>query len=152
LIREWAFRLVRSGAAGILATLAQFGTLWSLVSFAGTSPVKANLPALVFGSAVMFLGQKYFVYEARAAKTLWRETVLYAIVQVVGIGLTDWLYKNFLAFSPRLEAHYVIAGLIVNNLVWLVYFVPAWHFIFKRRGAPALEPLPVSVAPEADGE
>ena len=146
---------MRSGGAGVLATAAQFGTLWLLVAFGGMGPVRANVPALVFGSVVMFLGQKYFVFEARATKGLWLETILYAIVQVVGIALTSWLFKVFLALSPRLEPHYVLVGLVVNNLVWLFYFFPLWHFVFKSPQKVALvaaDAVRISVAPEGDGE
>lgn len=153
--RQTLLRLVRSGGAGVLATAAQFGSQWLLVAFGGMGPVRADVPALVFGSVVMFLGQKYFVFDARAAKTLWLETVLYAIVQVVGIGLTLWLLKVCLELSPRLEPHYVLVGLVVNNLVWLFYFFPLWHFVFKspaKVAVVAAEAVRVSVAPEADGE
>ena len=61
---------------------------------AATTPVAASVPALVLGSIVMFLGQKYFVFEVRTAHTLVRETVLYVIVQIVGIGLTAWLLQG----------------------------------------------------------
>ena len=155
MIRQTALRLLRSGGAGVLATVAQFGTLWLLVAFGGMDPVRANVPSLVFGSVVMFLGQKYFVFEARAASRLWLETLLYAIVQVVGIALTSWLFKVFLAFSPRLEPHYVLVGLVVNNVVWLFYFFPLWHFVFKsppKVAVVAADAVSVSVAPEADGE
>ena len=153
LIRQTLLRLVRSGAAGVLATATDLGVLWALVTFAGMSPVRAGVPALILGSIVMFLGQKYFVFEARAASTLGRETVLYAVVQVVGILLTSWLYKVFLGFSPRLEPYYVLVRMVVNNLVWVFYFFPLWHFVFKPPApVPAGQVVPASVAPEADGE
>jgi putative flippase GtrA len=158
-IRETVLRLVRSGAAGVLATVTDLGVLWGLVALAGMTPVRAGVPALVLGSIVMFLGQKYFVFGARAAKTLWRETVLYAAVQVVGIVLTSWLFKVFLGFSPRLEPYYVLVRMVVNNLVWMFYFFPLWHFVFKSPApVPVAQVVPVSVAPavsvapEGDGE
>lgn len=146
-------RLVCSGAAGVLATVADLGSLWVLVSLAGIAPVPARVSALVLGSIVMFLGQKYFVFDARQASTLGRETVLYAIIQVVGIALTTWLFKVSLGLSPRLEPHYVLVGMAVNNLLWLFYFFPLWHFVFKTPSAvPQAQPVRVSIAPEIDGQ
>jgi putative flippase GtrA len=131
LIRQTLLRLLRSGAAGILATAANIGALSGLVELARMDPVYANVVAIVLGSIVMFVASKYFVFEARTAKTLLRETVLYAIVQVVGIFLVTWLYKVALGLSPLLARHYVFANLGVNNIVWLFYFFPLWHFVFK---------------------
>ncbi len=130
-IRRTSLRLLRSGAAGILATATDIGVLTALVSLGGTSPVLASTPALVLGSIVMVLGHTYFVFEARAARTLARETVLYVIVQIVGIALSTWLFKVALGLSPRLAPYYVLVRLGVNNLVWLFYFFPLWHFVFK---------------------
>jgi putative flippase GtrA len=130
-IRDTLLRLVRSGAAGILATATDLGVLSGLVTFFGVSAVVAGIPSLILGSIVMFLGHKYFVFEARAASTLGRETVLYAIVQVVGIALSTYLFKVALALSPLFAHYYVAVRLVVNNLVWLFYFFPLWHFVFK---------------------
>jgi putative flippase GtrA len=130
-IRRTILRLARSGAAGILATATDTGVLVALVSLGGVSPQVAGWPALVLGSIVMFLGQKYFVFEARAAHTLWRETLLYALVQVVGIVLSSWLYNRALGLSPRLLPFYLPVRLVVNNVVWMFYFFPLWHFVFK---------------------
>ncbi len=138
LIRRTLGRLVRSGAAGILATATDLGSLFVLVSLFGVSPGNASSPALVLGSIVMFLGHKYFVFEARTAGTLWRETILYAIVQVVGIAISTWLFNRALGLSPRLEHFYLLVRLVVNNLVWLFYFFPLWHFVFK---APPKAPI-----------
>jgi putative flippase GtrA len=142
--RRTFLRLVRSGAAGILATATDTGVLAALVSLGGLTPSVAGVPSLVLGSIVMFLGQKYFVFEARAAHTLWRETMLYALVQVVGIVLSSWLYTAVLGLSPRLVPYYLLVRLAVNNVFWLLYFFPLWHFVFK---APVKVVEPPKVAP-----
>ena len=131
-IRQTLLRLVRSGAAGILATVTDIGTLTILVSFAGVSPVVAGVPSLVLGSIVMFLGHKYFVFGARTTKTLWREVVLFTVVQAIGIAISTWVFKLLLGLSPSFEHYYVLVRLVANNLVWLFYFFPLWHFVFKE--------------------
>jgi len=128
--RATLFRLVRSGAAGILATATDLGTLSLLVSFFGVSKLVSNV-ALTLGSIVMFLCNKYFVFEARAASTLWRESALYAAIQIVGIVLSTYLFTGAVALSPLFAHHYVLVRMVVNNLVWLFYFFPLWHFVFK---------------------
>jgi putative flippase GtrA len=146
LIRALVMRLVRSGGAGILATVADVGTLTLLVSVFGVEPVRASVPSLVFGSIVMFLGHKYFVFEQRSVSTLGRETVLFTVVQVVGIVISTWVYKVLLGLAPIFQSHYVLVRLAANNLVWLGYFFPLWHYVFK-----STPPGPKAVSVEADG-
>src|SRR5271163_3688438 len=115
-MRALVMRLVRSGDAGILATVADVGTLTLLVSMFGVGPVRASVPSLVFGSIVMFLGHKYFVFEQRSVSTLGRETVLVTDVQVVGIVISTWVYKVLLGLAPIFQSHYVLVRLAANNL------------------------------------
>jgi putative flippase GtrA len=147
LIHAVAMRLVRSGAAGILATVADVGTLTLLVSIFGIAPVIAGIPSLIFGSIVMFLGQKYFVFAQRSVTTLGREAVLYAVVQAIGILVTAWVFKLLLGLSPLFAGHYVLVRLVANNLVWLGYFFPLWHFVFKP---PAAKPAAILEAGGVD--
>jgi putative flippase GtrA len=147
LIRALAMRLVRSGGAGILATVADVGTLTLLVSVFGMTPVIAGIPSLIFGSIVMFLGQKYFVFAQRSVTTLGREAVLYTIVQAIGILVTAWVFKLLLGLSPLFAGHYVLVRLVANNLVWLGYFFPLWHFVFK---SPAAKPAAILEAGGVD--
>jgi putative flippase GtrA len=151
LIRSVIFRLVRSGGAGIFATAADIGTLTLLVKWFGVPKVVASTPAFILGSLVMFLGHKYFVFEQRSAKTLGRETLLFVVVQAVGIIPTTLVFQILLGLSPLFERHFVLVRLVANNLVWLGYFFPLWHFVFK---APAKEPVVAwtSAAPEVGGE
>jgi putative flippase GtrA len=124
-------RLVRSGGAGSLATVADMGSLWVMVSCFGVGAIPARVPALVFGSIVMFLGNKYFVFQHRSAHNLARETILFAVVQAIGIALTNWLFRTLLGLHASFAQHYVLVGLVANNLTWLGYFFPMWHFVFK---------------------
>jgi putative flippase GtrA len=141
-IRRTILRLIRSGAAGILATITDVGVLMALVSFAGMPKVTAGIPSLILGSIVMFLGHKYFVFDARRVDTLGRETVLFVVVQVIGIALSTWVFKVLLGLSPRFEPYYVLVRLVANNLVWLFYFFPLWHFVFRSPATPEPAKLP----------
>jgi putative flippase GtrA len=138
-------RLVRSGGAGTLATVADMGSLWILVKGFGIDPVPARVPALIVGSIVMFLGNKYFVFNQRSAQTLAREAIHFTIVQVVGIAVTYVVFKALLGLSPSFEPHYILVGLVANNFVWLAYFFPLWHFVF-RSTEPKPAPKPTVVA------
>ncbi len=134
-------RLVRSGGAGIIATLADVGSLYVMVSWLGIDAVPARPPAFVIGSIVMFLGNRYFVYGDGQARALGREIVLFSIVQGIGMVVTTLVYRSLLGISPLGREHYVLVNHAANFVVWLGYFFPAWHFVFREapRPKPAVE-------------
>jgi putative flippase GtrA len=133
-------RLVRSGAAGLVATLADLGVLTGLTELAGTPARVASVPALLAGGVVMFFGQKYFVFRSRGAPRT-RELTLFVLVQAGGLALTGLLYEALLRFVPSLTLHYVLVRLVVTNAVWLGYSFPLWHVVFRERAART-EPAP----------
>lgn len=134
-----AVRLVRSGMAGIVATLADLAVLTGLTELAGTSPGVASVPALVVGGLLMFFGQKYFAFQASGAPRP-RELVEFALVQAGGLVLTGFLYDSALRIVPSLSEHYVVVRLVTTNIVWLAYSFPLWHLVFRRRSVRAERP------------
>jgi len=126
------FRLVRSGIAGLAATLCDLGVLTGLTELAGTSPRLASIPALATGGLVMFFGQKYFAFGGRG-KPRPRELLEFAMVQVGGLVITGLLYDSALRLAPNLTSHYVLVRLVTTNLVWLGYSFPLWHLVFRKR-------------------
>jgi putative flippase GtrA len=129
--------------------VADIGTLTALVSVFGFTPERASVPALVAGSVVVFVGHKYFVFGAHDPATIWRETILFTLIQVIGIALSAWAFQAILGMSPRLQAYYVPVRLVANNFVWLFYYFPLWHFVFKKapRPAAAAELTPAKAPP-----
>lgn len=130
-LRGLVLRLARSGGAGLVATLADLACLRGLAAV-GVSPRVASAPALTLGTLVMFFAQKYFVFESKGRPER-REIVLFGLVQAGGYVLTIALYDGALRFIPWFEAHYLVARLLVTNLVWLGYSFPLWHWVFRPR-------------------
>lgn len=124
-------RLARSGGAGLVATLADLACLRALAAL-DVSPRVASVPALTLGTIIMFFAQKYFVFESKGRPER-REIVLFGLVQAGGYGLTLLLYDAALRLIPWFEAHYLVARLVVTNLIWLGYSFPLWHWVFRPR-------------------
>jgi putative flippase GtrA len=103
--------------------------LTGLTELAGLSPRVASVPALVVSSIVMFFGQKYFAFGSRGKPTT-RELVLFALVQAGGLVLTALLFELVVRLVPFLFEHYVLARILVTNLVWLGYSFPLYHLVF----------------------
>ena len=129
---ESIFRLVRSGLGGLVATLADLGTLTLLVQGFGVSPRAASVPALLVGNLVMFFAQKKVAFRASGG-SVGHELGRFALVQAGGFALTALLYDLALALVPGASQAYVVTRLVVTNLVWLAYSYPLWHWVFKKR-------------------
>lgn len=140
-MRSVLLRLVRSGGAGAVATVADLLALTILKEGFGVPPEVASVPALTLGTVIMFFGQKHFVFQSRGGSVT-RELVLFGLVQAGGYVLTLWGYAAALRFFPWLAVHYVVARLVVTNLVWVGYSFPLWHWVFRARAVdkPLIRP------------
>jgi putative flippase GtrA len=123
--------LLRSAAAGALATLVDLLTLSALVQFAGLTPRVASVPALLLGGVAMFLGQKFLAFRAKGE--VGRELALFTLVELGGLALTAALFELCLRALPTLNSAYVLVRLVVTNVVWLSYSFPLWNVVFKTR-------------------
>ena len=117
-MRSLLLRLVRSGGAGAVATVADLLALTILKEGFGVPPEVASVPALTIGTLIMFFAQKHFVFQSKGGSVA-RELVLFGVVQAGGYVLTLVGYDAALRFVPWLAAHYVVARLVVTNLVWV---------------------------------
>jgi putative flippase GtrA len=129
-------RLVRSGAAGAGATIADLAVLTGLVELAKLSARAASVPALVTGGVVMFFGQKYIAFRNRGG-SIARELLLFTLVQIGGLLLTGLFFDAVLQLAPTLTRYYVPVRLVTTNLVWLLYSFPLWHWVFRVKPLPS---------------
>jgi putative flippase GtrA len=123
-------RVLRSGLGGLVATLADLGTLTLLVRGFDVPARVASVPALLVGNVAMFFAQKA-AFEAKGGAVK-GELARFALVQAGGFVLTAALYDAALAFVPGAKAEYVLTRLVVTNLVWLGYSFPLWHWVFGK--------------------
>lgn len=131
-MRSLLLRLVRSGGAGAVATVADLLALTIMKEGFGIPPEVASVPALTLGTVLMFFLQKHFVFQSKSGSVA-RELVLFGAVQAGGYVITLVGYDATLRFVPWLAVHYVVARLVVTNLVWLAYSFPLWHWVFRAR-------------------
>jgi putative flippase GtrA len=135
-LKPLLLRLVRSGAAGAGATIADLAVLTGLVELAHVSARAASVPALVTGGVVMFFGQKYIAFRDRGG-SIARELLLFAAVQIGGLLLTGLLFDLTLKLFSGLTPYYVPVRLVTTNLVWLLYSFPLWHWVFRVKPVPS---------------
>lgn len=129
-LKPLLMRLVRSGAAGAGASVADLALLTGLVQLGGVAPRAASVPALVAGGVVMFFGQKYLAFRSQG-RSMARELLLFTAVQIGGLALTGLLFDYSLRLMPSFERYYVVVRLVTTNIVWLFYSFPLWHWVFR---------------------
>ena len=110
---------------GLVAAIAHYGLLVSLVEGYRTDPVPATLAGYVAGGLVSYLGNRRHTYRSDRphAEAGWR----FAAVAVVGFGLT-WVAMAALVRllgAPYLPAQLATTGLV---LVWSFLAHKLWTF------------------------
>jgi putative flippase GtrA len=150
--RHRAWTLWRSMQVGVLAGLADLLSLYVLVAWVGLAKEQANIPRLLPGLLIMFVGNKYFAFEDRSPAVV-RQGSLFVLVEMGAFLLNLLVYHLLVTLTPL---HYLLAGMLGTFLVYVGFSFPLWTFIFRKTVAeevardgttPAPEP---AVSPEVE--
>ncbi len=136
--------LLRSAAVGLAATLVDLAVLALLIYLLAVGPRWANLPALLAGAAVQFLGNRHFAFRA-ADGCIRRQAVLFTIAEVVTLGLNAVLFDLLVVHGPsHWPAWPIFARLIGQAAVFLLWSYPVWRWIFRKptTGTPSSQAEP----------
>ena len=120
--------IVRSAAVGIVATIADVGALFVLVQGLGVPAVWANVPTLLLGMTVQYLGNKYVAFEDDSKDHL-RQGSLFALVEVGTLILNA---VGFHLLVTLTDVPFSLARLMVAFTVYMAFSFPLWARIFKR--------------------
>ena len=134
----WVLQTVRAGAAGIVATAVDVGTLAVLVSGLHLSAHVANVPALVAGGVANFIGNRHFAFRS-ARGPLARQAIGYTVVELVALALNGWLFEMALRLFPHATHAYWALRLATSHIVFLLWSYPLWCVVFKS-ASPARSP------------
>lgn len=127
-------QLLRAGAAGIAATLADLGVLTLLVSVLHWNARAASIPALIAGGVVNFLGNRHFAFRA-ASGSLARQATLYTLVELMALAFNGILYDMALRVFPGASHIYWAVRLVTSHLVFLAWSYPLWKRVFAEPAA-----------------
>ncbi len=130
--RRWRVeggKLLRSGAAGILATGVDLAVLFVLSQALHLGPRAASIPALVAGGVANFFGNRHFAFRATSGP-LAKQAALYTIVEVVALVLNGLLYDAVLRAFPAASPLYLGVRIVTSHLVFLGFSYPLWRRIF----------------------
>lgn len=102
----------------------------------GVSARWANLPALVAGAAVQFLGNRHYAFDA-ARGPLGRQAGLFVLSELVTIALNgvgyDWLARTISLDTTGA----LVARAAISFSVFALWSYPIWRRIFRNDAASA---------------
>ena len=133
-------QLLRAGVAGLAATGSDLAALALLVSVFHVDPRIANVPALLVGGVVNFLGNRHFAFRARSGH-VGKQAVGYTAVELVALALNGVLYDVALQTVPQASHLYWAVRLVTSHLVFLCWSYPLWRKVFRV--------APAAIAPPA---
>jgi len=120
-------RLFRSLGVGALASAVDFLGLVCLVEVLGLEAVEANVPALLLGALIQFIGCRHWVFRA-STEELAPQAMGFAVVEVLTLVLNGLVFHVLLtAFS----APYALARPVGTFLVFVAFSYPSWHLVFR---------------------
>lgn len=124
-------RMLRSMLVGLAATLADLAALTALVELCGVVPTIANVPSLLVGAMVQFLGCRSFVFPKNDARWI-AQLVGFAAAEAGTLTLNGILFFLLVRFSL---VPYALARPLGTFLVFVGFSYPAWKRIFTAKHA-----------------
>lgn len=118
--------VARSASVGAVATLADLAVLGLLVEIVGLSARLANAPGLLTGTALQFVGNKWFAFRDPSPRWA-RQGTWFALVQIVALGLNLGLFDLLVVAG----VHFAVARLASSALVYFAFCLPLWSRIFR---------------------
>ena len=101
-MRVHAFRTLRFGLVGIVATATHMAVSIALLKLAGFTPVLANLTAFCVAFFVSLVGQTLFTFRARLSLVVGVRFLLVALLSVTVSTLIVWMMTRISFVSPSI--------------------------------------------------
>jgi len=120
-------QLVRGAGVGVVATIVDLLALVILVEGLGLEPVVANVPALLAGAAVQFVGCRHLVFRASDG-ALGRQILGFAITEALTLALNGFVFHALTTLSPL---PYPLARVAGTFLVFIGFSFPVWRLVFR---------------------
>lgn len=116
-------QLFRYTFVGGFAFIVDFGTLFVLTEFFGIHYLVSAGIAFIFGLTVNYFLSVKWVFNNRVMENRWMEFLLFALIGLVGLGLTElflWILTNIFLI-------YYLFSKIITAII--VYF---WNFFARK--------------------
>lgn len=126
-------RFVRASLVGLVATAVDLLALAALVELGRLSPALANVPALLAGLAVQFLGCRYVVF-AGSKQPLAHQLAGFAAAEAGALALNAALFHVLVSWTT---IPYALARPAGQLVVFVAFSFPVWTRVFALTAGPA---------------
>lgn len=120
---NWLIQLFRYTFVGGFAFVVDFGLLYVLTEFAHFHYLTSAAFAFLAGLIVNYILSKLWVFNKSSFKSKTAEFMVFALIGVIGLGLTELLMWTF---TDMVGAHYIFSKIFTTILV---YF---WNFFARK--------------------
>jgi putative flippase GtrA len=120
----------RSALTGGAATLVDLAIIGLAVGVLHAPAAAANVPALLAGAAVQFLGNRHFAFRA-AGGDVRRQAALFAVTEAITMLLNGGLYHLVATHFVLGAGLAMLARAVTTNAVFLLWSYPVWSRIFQ---------------------
>jgi putative flippase GtrA len=121
-------RFLRTAIVGAVATVADLALLIGTVETHWLTQAQANFPSLLLGSAIQFLGNRYWVFHAEE-RPWGKQLASFAFAEAISFGLNGLSFHLLVAHTPL---YYPLARPVSVALVFFLFSYPAWKWIFRK--------------------
>ena len=125
-------KLLRSLLSGGAATIADLLVLTLLVALAHVDPRLANVPALLAGGIVQFIGNRRFAFRADG-EPIGPQLAGFVVVEGVALALNGVLFDLAMRHFHAHIDWAIPVRLVTSHLVFLAWSFPLWHLVFKKK-------------------
>ena len=101
-MRAHAFRALRFGLVGVVATATHMVVAIALLKLAGFHPVLANMTAFCVAFFVSLVGQTLFTFRSRLSLVIGVRFLLVALISLLVSTLTVWTMGRIPSVTPTL--------------------------------------------------
>jgi putative flippase GtrA len=151
-LRARVTELIRFGSVGAVAYLVDVG-LFNLLRFGpgevlGHKPLTAKVISVTIATIVAWLGNRYWTFADRRTSGAGRELVMFAVVNVVGMGIAVGClaFSHYLLGLTSALADNISANVVGLGLGTIFRYLAYRHFVFASpaQTAPATSPAPAA--------
>ncbi len=112
---------------GTIASVADMSTLVTLVQLFNVKPEIANIPSLMMGSTLQFLGNRQVVYRSNGVVKLQLFTFICGELLSLSMNAT-----GYYLLVTHTSIHYALARPIVSAVIFTCFSYPLWRYIFSH--------------------
>jgi len=121
---------IKGLGVGGVASIVDFVFLAALVELGGITPKSANLPALLAGAVVQFVGFRRFVFVGSAKRSFWWQLFGFSAVTGISLALTAGAFHALVTMGFP----YPLARPIAAFTVYCGFSYIAWKRVFTSQG------------------